>query len=134
MMSRWGYLLCMALAFWPLRASAQPLFRYERNWTVTMGEHLYGLRQVVQIPGERRFTQVGLAAAQLTCAAGQTNSLQFFSSHRRILSRRLGFWSIGRVSAVCLRSMADGCSARLVDSGEAVGGDWRGRYWFLWLC
>jgi len=45
---------------WPLPASAQPLFRYEHNWTVTIGDHLYGLRQIVKTPGEVRFTQVWL--------------------------------------------------------------------------
>ena len=77
MIPRWGYLLCMALAFWPVRASAQPLFRYERNWTVTVGEHLYGLRQVVQTPGERRWTQVwiGRCAFDMRCRADEVMAL-----------------------------------------------------------
>ena len=61
----------MALAFWPLRASAQPLFRYESNWTVTVGENLYGLRQVVQTPGDIRWTQVwvGRCSFDMKCRA-----------------------------------------------------------------
>jgi hypothetical protein len=49
------------------------LVRYERNWTVTMGEHLYGLREVVQIPGERRWTQVwiGRCAFDVRCRADE---------------------------------------------------------------
>jgi hypothetical protein len=61
MMQRAGYLLgCMAIALWPVPASAQPLFRCEHNWTVTAGEQVYGLRQVLQIPGNSRWTQVWL--------------------------------------------------------------------------
>jgi hypothetical protein len=71
MMPRWGYLLCLAVAFWPLPARAQPLFHTERNWTVTVGEHLYGLRQVAETPGERRWTQVwvGRSAFDMRCRA-----------------------------------------------------------------
>ena len=77
MIPRRAYLLCLALALWPLRASAQPLFRYERNWTVTVGEHLYGLRQVVQRPGERRLTQVwiGRCAFDMHCRAEEVIAL-----------------------------------------------------------
>jgi hypothetical protein len=64
-MSRLGYLSCLALAFWPLGASAQPLFHYEANWTITVGEHLYGLRQVVQTPGSAG-RRSGLAVPCLT--------------------------------------------------------------------
>jgi hypothetical protein len=60
MMPRCGFLLSLAIAIWPLPANAQPLFHYERNWTITTGEHLYGLRQVAETPGDRRFTQVWL--------------------------------------------------------------------------
>ena len=76
-MPRWRYLWCMALAFWPLRASAQPLFRYESNWTFTVGEHLYGLRQVVQTPGERRWTQVwvGRSVFDMRCRADEVIAL-----------------------------------------------------------
>ena len=58
MVPRAGYLLCLTMAFWPLPASAQPLFRCERNWTVTVDDQLYGLRQELKIPGDIRFTQV----------------------------------------------------------------------------
>jgi hypothetical protein len=67
----------MAIAFWPLRASAQPLFRYERNWTVPVGERLYGLRQVAQTPGERRWTQVWLGpyTFDMRCRADEVLAL-----------------------------------------------------------
>jgi hypothetical protein len=73
MMHRWGYLLCLALALWPLRASAQPLSHCERNWTITTGEHLYGLRQEVLTPGERRLTQVwlGRSVFDMRCRADE---------------------------------------------------------------
>src|SRR5438128_7507747 len=58
MMRRTRYLLCTTILFWPLPASAQPLFRAEHNWTVTIGDHLYGLRQLVKTPGEVRWTQI----------------------------------------------------------------------------
>src|SRR5262245_60878692 len=76
-MARRGYLLCMALAFWPPSASAQPLFRYEANWTVTVREHLYGVRQVAQAPGERRWTQVwvGRSAFDMRCRAHEVIAL-----------------------------------------------------------
>ena len=76
-MPRWRYLSCMALAFCPLGASAQPLFRYEGNWTITVSEHLFGLRQVVQMPGERRWTQVwvGRSKFDMRCRAHEVIAL-----------------------------------------------------------
>src|SRR5262249_56829219 len=50
------HLFLLALMLWPGRAHAQPLFRCEYNWTVTTGEHVYGLRQVAQAPGDIRHT------------------------------------------------------------------------------
>jgi hypothetical protein len=50
--------LCLTIVLWPLPANAQPLFHYEHDWTVTIGEHQYGLREVVQTPGDFRRTQV----------------------------------------------------------------------------
>jgi hypothetical protein len=60
MMPRAFYLASMAFAFWPLPASAQPLFRQEHNWTISVNEHPYGLRQVWKMPGDTRLTQVWL--------------------------------------------------------------------------
>jgi hypothetical protein len=51
-------LLWLAIAVWPVPVSAQPLFRYEHDWTITVGDHMYGLREVVQMPGGWRWTQV----------------------------------------------------------------------------
>ena len=58
-MSYIRYLLFLTLVvLWPLAASAQPLFHYEHDWTVTVGGHLYGMREVVQTPGDFRRTQI----------------------------------------------------------------------------
>src|SRR6266571_3344172 len=58
-MSYFRYLLSMTLVvFWPLAASAQPLFHNEHDWTVIVGGHLYGMREVVQTPGDFRRTQI----------------------------------------------------------------------------
>jgi hypothetical protein len=71
MVPRPCYLACMAIAFWALPASAQPLFRVEHNWTVTAGEHIYGLRQVLQMPDDIRFTQIwiGRCTSNMRCRA-----------------------------------------------------------------
>ena len=53
-----GAVLCLTILFWPRPASAQPLVHVEHDWTFTIGEQLYGLREVVQTPGEFRSTQV----------------------------------------------------------------------------
>jgi hypothetical protein len=67
----------MAIAFWPFPASAQPLFRTEHNWTVTVGEHPYGLRQVLQMPGDIRWTQVwmGRYTFNMKCRAEEVFAL-----------------------------------------------------------
>jgi hypothetical protein len=81
MMPRCGFLLSVAIAFWPLPANAQPLFHYERNWTITTGEHLYGLRQVAETPGDRRWTQVwiGRSAFDMRCRADEVIALILLS-------------------------------------------------------
>src|SRR5258707_56396 len=58
MLRKTRYLFCLTILLWPTAAGAQPLFRFEHNWTVTVGDHLYGLRQIVKTPGEIRFTQI----------------------------------------------------------------------------
>jgi hypothetical protein len=70
-MPRACYLFSLTLALGPARAHAQPLFRYEHNWTVTVGEHTYGLRQVAQAPGDSRHTQVwvGRYSFDIRCRA-----------------------------------------------------------------
>ena len=57
-MLRVRYLLGLAALLWPPAASAQPLFHVEHNWTVLSTEGRYGLLEVVQVPGELRWTQV----------------------------------------------------------------------------
>jgi hypothetical protein len=57
-MPRIRYLLGLALLLWPCPAMAQPLFRFEHNWTVMIDGHRYGLLEVVQIPGDSRWTEV----------------------------------------------------------------------------
>ena len=54
------YVLCLTFLFWPLPARAQPLFRGEHNWTFDIGDHHYGLEQVVKIPGDLRYTTIWL--------------------------------------------------------------------------
>lgn len=53
-----SFLLWLALVFCPLAAMAQPLSHYEHDWTFTIGGQMYGLREVVQTPGEFRRTQL----------------------------------------------------------------------------
>jgi hypothetical protein len=57
-MLRVGYLLGLAALLWPAPARAQPLFRFEHNWMVDSAAGRYGLLEVVQVPGEFRWTQV----------------------------------------------------------------------------
>jgi hypothetical protein len=52
----WLWLLVILL--WPVPAAAQPLFETEHDWRITIGEHSYGLWQVVQQPGEFRQTTI----------------------------------------------------------------------------
>ncbi|MBW3600533.1 MAG: hypothetical protein KY475_25120 [Planctomycetes bacterium] len=47
-----------AVLLWPPPAEAQPLFHCEHDWTVMAGERRYGLKEIVQTPGEFRRTQV----------------------------------------------------------------------------
>jgi hypothetical protein len=49
---------CVALVLWVAPASAQPLFRSERDWTVEVGGQRFGFRGVVKTPGESWWTQV----------------------------------------------------------------------------
>jgi hypothetical protein len=71
------HLFLLALMLWPGRAHAQPLFRCEHNWTVTAGEHVYGLRQVAQAPGDLRWAQVwvGRCTFDIRCPAAQVVAL-----------------------------------------------------------
>ena len=55
---RLRFLLLLTLALWPFAATAQPLFRYEHDWTVIIAGRTYGIREVGQTPGEFRRTQV----------------------------------------------------------------------------
>jgi hypothetical protein len=79
-MRRARYLCFLAPLLWPPPARAQPLFRYEHNWTVAAGEHLYGLRQVAQAPGDFRHTQVwvGRYTFDIRCPAAAAVALAAF--------------------------------------------------------
>jgi hypothetical protein len=70
-MPRACYLIFLTPLLWPPPAHAQPLFRSEHNWTVAVGEHLSGLRQVAQAPGDLRHTQVwvGRCSFDIRCRA-----------------------------------------------------------------
>jgi|GEM_PF-4239385 len=48
----------LTLMVWPVAVSAQPLFHHEHDWTVSIAGQTYGLREVVQTPGEFRRTQI----------------------------------------------------------------------------
>ena len=50
----------LIVALWPVSAVAQPLVETEHDWRITIGENAYGLRQVVQRPGEFRHTMIEL--------------------------------------------------------------------------
>lgn len=52
------FLVCFTLTLGASPASAQALFRYERDWTADLGGLMYGFRDVIQTPGEFRRTQV----------------------------------------------------------------------------
>jgi len=52
---------CAAILLGVSSAGAQPLFRGERDWTTEIGGQLYGFRDVVQTPGDFRWTQVWIA-------------------------------------------------------------------------
>ena len=60
-MLRTRYLLGLALLLWPAPAMAQPLFHVEHNWTSTIEGHRYGLWEVVQTPGDFRWTEIWVA-------------------------------------------------------------------------
>jgi hypothetical protein len=53
-------IIVFGFALWPRAASAQPLFKTEHDWTMTVGDATFGLRQSVQTPGEFRNTHVYL--------------------------------------------------------------------------
>ncbi len=39
------------------QAEAQPLFRFEHDWTVDIGEGTYGIREVIMEPDSFQYTQ-----------------------------------------------------------------------------
>jgi hypothetical protein len=55
------YLFLLTLALWSFQVDAQPLFRYEHDWTVMIGGRMCGIREVVQTPGEFRSTRIWVA-------------------------------------------------------------------------
>ena len=90
MMLRTRCLVCTTILFWPLPASAQPLFRVEHNGTVTIGDRLYGLRQIVKTPGEVRWTQIwiGCCTFDTILRAAEVVSLIL----RSPADAMLGYW------------------------------------------
>ena len=61
-------LASIALALSASPANAQPLFHYERDWTIEVEGRLYGFRDVVQTPGDFYWTQVWFQGHQFTPA------------------------------------------------------------------
>jgi len=55
------WLACTVLALCASPVGAQPLFHCEHDWTIEIGGGRYGFRDVVQTPGEFRWTQVWVA-------------------------------------------------------------------------
>jgi hypothetical protein len=53
-----GLIVVLMVVLSPLPASAQPLFETEHDWRITIGDGSYGVRQVVQQPGEFRQTTI----------------------------------------------------------------------------
>jgi len=80
-MLRAFYLLPLTLMIWSSSAHAQPLFNYEHDWTVKLGGRSYGLRQVAQIPGDLRRTQVWLGrySFDISGRAGEAIALAVLS-------------------------------------------------------
>ena len=58
MIARLRILVCLSIALWTTTAAAQPLFRTEHDWTITIADEPYGLKQVVQTPGDFRTTTI----------------------------------------------------------------------------
>ena len=54
-------LTCASLALCASQASAQPLFRFERNRTFEINGLRYGFCDVIQTPGEIRWTELRIA-------------------------------------------------------------------------
>lgn len=47
-----GVVVLLMVTFSPHPAAAQPLFETEHDWRITIGDGSYGVRQVVQRPGD----------------------------------------------------------------------------------
>ena len=52
------YLLALAIVLATLFVAAQPLFKSENNWTITVGGWKFGLQGVKEIPGDFYHTQI----------------------------------------------------------------------------
>lgn len=68
------FIIVFTFALWPRVATAQPLFKTEHDWTITVGDARFGLRQSVQMPGEFRSTDVYLG---------------WYSFHTRVLATHI---------------------------------------------
>lgn len=55
-----GILIVLGFALWPQVASAQPMFTTEHDWTITIGEKTFGLRQHLETTGGLRSTEIFL--------------------------------------------------------------------------
>ncbi|MFO0917048.1 MAG: hypothetical protein U0872_01890 [Planctomycetaceae bacterium] len=83
----------LAIALCPRFAAAQPLFETEHDWTITVGEATFGLRQHLETTGGLRSTQVFLGrlefhtqwlAPQIVAgrvAVGRSDGCTLWSAH-----------------------------------------------------
>jgi hypothetical protein len=92
MMSKWWLSSALLLVLFSRPAQAQPLFRSDRNWTFSAGEYVFGLREVIMTPGEKRWTQVwlGRCSFDIRCRAAEFIPLAL-SSLTKFTPR---FWSL----------------------------------------
>jgi hypothetical protein len=65
-MKKWIQILCIGVALWPQDVAAQPLFRYEHDFSFTLADRRFGVREAVQSPGEWRTTQVWVGGRCIT--------------------------------------------------------------------
>jgi hypothetical protein len=91
MPKRW-LLVCMASVLLAQPASAQPLFRFDQNWTIGAGDNLFGLREVIMVPGNARWTQVwlGRCSFDIRCRAAEVIPLVLFAA----IDRTTSFWCL----------------------------------------
>ena len=89
-MSKSWLLVLLAFLLCPQAAHAQPLFRIDQSWTVSIGDNQFGLREVIMTPGELRWTQVwlGCCSFDIHCRAAEFIPLVLCAP----TDRALRFW------------------------------------------